>query len=426
MTTQSSCYRMTTWDLCRVATLLSVLFFLALSLFLAARLTISIDESHSIESSSYGIREASRRAANVEEQPPLYFLLLAAWRSINASLFFARVLSVIFVGSAGWFLVLTLSDHRANVSTPLLVMALSLNPFVLYAATEVRVYGLAMLLSAAMIWAFSRMHLLADRRLLFRGVYVLAAICAVYTQYFTWALVGSLWMYTMIFGKRDRRVHASIDLSLVVISFVPQALVLFHQLTVQSVGGVDRSVGILETATKVTRLIADFALPSVTGTPSWPKWVAAVPLTAALVIGIVRIWRSRSISVEPSRATAFIVAVGAIGLTGAFWYLGHEDFVRLRYALFLLAPAVIVVVATLSHGLSHRAAIAYFSIFLLLGAFGSYHRYAYLQKVGSWDQIGAYLEETDVIGGTLYAFPPDTLLPMKHYQMGRASCRERV
>ena len=406
---------MTTWNLCRIATLLSVLVFLALSLLLAARLTIWIDEAWSLESSSYGIHEAFRRAGDIEEQPPFYFVLLALWRSINESLFFARVLSIIFVGGAGWFLVRTLSDHRASGSTPLLVLALALNPFVLYAATEVRVYGLAMLLSAAMLWAFSRIHLLADRRHIVRGVYVLAAICAVYTQYFMWALVGSFWLYTIIFSKRNRRVHASIDFAFVVIAFVPQALVLLQQLTVQSVGGVERSVGIFESATEVIRFFVDFALPSVTGAPTWPKWVAAVPLAAALLVGIVRIWRSRSVTVELSRATVFVIALGAIGLTGAFWYLGHEDFFRLRYALFLFVPTVTTVIATLSNALFRRAVIAYLVVLLLLGAFGSYHRYADFQKAGSWDQIGEFLEETDTTGGALYTFPPDTLLPLKHY-----------
>jgi len=222
-------------------------------------------------------------------------------------------------------------------------------------------------------------------------------------------------MYTIIFGKRDRRVHASVDLAFVVVAFVPQALVLFQQLTVQSVGGVERSIGILETANKVARFFIDFALPSVTEAPSWPKWVVAVPLAAALLVGIVRIWRSPSISVEPFRATAFVVFLGAIGLTCAYWYLGHEHFFRLRHALFLFAPTVILVVATLSHGLSPHAAITYLTVLLFLGAFGSYHRYADFQKTGSWDQIGAYLEETDDTGGMLYAFPPETLLPLKHY-----------
>ena len=415
MNTQSRHSRRTTWDSRTVATLLSALFFVALSLFLAARLAIYVDESFSMESSSYGMAEAFRRAADVEEQPPLYFVLLAAWRSINESLFFARVLSVVFVAGAGCFLVLTLSEHQASASTPLLVLALALNPFVLYAATEVRAYALAMLLSAAMVWAFSRLSLMDDRRSIVRATYVLAAICAVYTQYFMWALVGSLWLYTMIFGKRDHRSHASIDLALVGMAFVPQTLVLLQQLRVPSVAGVERSMGILETATAVARFFVDFALPSVSAAPSWPKWVAAVPLGTGLVVGVVRIWQLRKLPVEPSRATAFVVALGAIGLSGAYWYLGHEHFFRLRHALFLFGPAVILVVATLSHGVSRRVAIAYLTVLLFLGAFGSYHRYADFQKTGSWDRLGAYLEETDATGGTLYAFPPETVLPLKHY-----------
>ena len=71
-----------------------ILLHLALTLFLAYRLNIWVDEAFSLHTSGRGVGYALHQALHFELQAPLYFVLLSAWRKIDSSIFFARLLSV--------------------------------------------------------------------------------------------------------------------------------------------------------------------------------------------------------------------------------------------------------------------------------------------------------------------------------------------
>jgi hypothetical protein len=65
--------------------------------FLAAYLNIWEDEVYSMNTSSGSLGYAFNQSYEFELQPPVYFLLLTIWRTFSASVFWARLLSVIAV-----------------------------------------------------------------------------------------------------------------------------------------------------------------------------------------------------------------------------------------------------------------------------------------------------------------------------------------
>jgi hypothetical protein len=73
-----------------------VVYFITL-LYLCNRQYIWEDEAYSLNTTSHNLFEVVKFSYNFEGQPPFYFLLLAVWRKINSSIFFARLLSVILI-----------------------------------------------------------------------------------------------------------------------------------------------------------------------------------------------------------------------------------------------------------------------------------------------------------------------------------------
>ena len=74
---------------------------LLIALPLAWYLNIWSDEASSLYSTE-SVAGAFQNAATIERQAPLYFWLLSLWRALNGSIFFARLLSIVFSVAAIW------------------------------------------------------------------------------------------------------------------------------------------------------------------------------------------------------------------------------------------------------------------------------------------------------------------------------------
>ena len=70
---------------------------LAITVPLAAILNIWTDEAYTLNTTGKNLSYALVQAINFESQAPLYFILLNIWRSVNDSIFWARLFSIICV-----------------------------------------------------------------------------------------------------------------------------------------------------------------------------------------------------------------------------------------------------------------------------------------------------------------------------------------
>ncbi len=154
---------------------------------------IWLDEAYTLNTTSASITQVWNRAINFEGQPPLYFVILRIWRFINDSIFFARLFSIITITISA-FLVYILSQKYINAIHPFLIALLfASNTVVLWAALEIRVYGLALLFAILLICLFLEIYTSKHKpslykRLLFSGV----ALLSVYIQYYlAFLLIGN-------------------------------------------------------------------------------------------------------------------------------------------------------------------------------------------------------------------------------------------
>ena len=138
--------------------ILSTFVFFIVSLLLSWKLNVWEDEVYTLSTISKNTFADMVRASIVfEGQPPFYFILAFFWAKINDSVFFMRLLSVIFTIAAG---LLIYDLYRKKSPHPkwwgiILVFA---NPFMLYLATEIRGYSLVVLLSILIILLFIYMR----------------------------------------------------------------------------------------------------------------------------------------------------------------------------------------------------------------------------------------------------------------------------
>ena len=200
---------------------LIVLTFAATTLWLSAKLNLYIDELYSLHTTSHGFSYALEQALGFEQQPPLFFLLLTAWRTLDGGDYFARLFSIgccvatLFVG---WGFG---RRHFRTLPNWLAPLALAINPFFLWVALDIRVYALIVLLSTLLVTLFFRAFGSERPSVPYTGAFTIVAILGLYTQYF----IGSLLLgfaVALLFGRKWRGVIAfGISMFVVALAFVP-------------------------------------------------------------------------------------------------------------------------------------------------------------------------------------------------------------
>jgi hypothetical protein len=161
-----------------------VLVNLSVTVPLAASLNIWEDEAFSLNTSGAGVGYAIRQALHFELQPPLYFVLLTLWRNADASVFFARLFSVVCAGLTIYLMATISQQIFPGVHPAWFAAAVAFNPFLIYAAVEIRVYAMVILLSALLLLVFFKGYLDPDARPASRIWYGILAASALYTQYY--------------------------------------------------------------------------------------------------------------------------------------------------------------------------------------------------------------------------------------------------
>src|SRR6266850_2556045 len=169
-----------------------ILLHLAVTLFLAYKLNIWVDEAFSLRTSERGIGYALHQALHFELQAPLYFVLLSAWRKLDTSIFFARLLSVASVALSLKVIAGLSRRIWKDIHQGWIVAVVAFNPMTIGVAVDVRLYAPVLLISALLILTFYDGYLSQNTNRRAQICHVALAVVALYTQYYTgFLLVGS-------------------------------------------------------------------------------------------------------------------------------------------------------------------------------------------------------------------------------------------
>jgi hypothetical protein len=380
---------------------IAALVYLGVGLAVSAGFATWNDEEYTLATTSHGVAYAFTRAINYELQAPLYFSALAAWRALDHSVWFARLFSLLC--ATGFFLSLIAVGRRiAPGRDPLPFAAIvALNPYVAYAAFEIRLYALSLVLSALMWIAFDAGYFSDENDTRARWYFVAVAIVGVYVQYFLAFLVAGFACSLAVAGKwqtlRTYLAHAAV----VALAAIPLALVLRGQFGSDADASLPAQVLLRAEASSTIGFLFPYD-------PAW-WWLMdharAVYLCVAgasvvlLVLAKPRL--SRTVLAYCACALA-VLALYAIAIVVLSLDLSTRHFVA---AFLPLAVAVYALFEATSHSPNLRKLAFLPTIALTIAVLIS--RYRFLAQVEDWKRVAPFLAANVVAGDVIAIYPAD-------------------
>lgn len=402
--------------------LILLLLHLAVALSFAYFLNIWVDEASSLYTTESGFLFALQNALTDEKQAPLYFWLLSLWRSVNGSILFARLLSIIFSLLAIKFFFDLAKRFFDERSAFFITAFFALHPYLFWASLEIRVYSLVIFLSAWWLNLFfdnffQREGAKTQRRNEF--LFVLLSVIAIYTNYYLGFLfVGG---FTVLLVLRKWREAKKYFLQMLIVGafILPLVWAIKSQFAVNTKAFQEEKQIIV--ALKIFwNHFMTFVLPTeiypsdeVTRISSIRNWFIR---GAILIIAFFAIKKRHEIFNEKPLVFSVISAVIFAFLLAAYLLLG-EVYIGIRHLAVVFVPVILAVSLVVVPLLPRKSWIFLAIFYLSLFSYSLYALYPNLAKRGDWARVGAFIAQNERPNQPIIVFTTfDALALPYHYQ----------
>jgi len=320
---------------------------LAMVLPLAYVLNIWMDEASSLFTTRDGFLHAFHSASVNEEQAPLYFWVLSLWRLIDGSIFFARLMSVLFSCVSVWIFSDVVKRFLGSRGSVFATAFFALHPLLIWASLEIRVYSLLVLLSLLLFKLFFDGFLEADeattrRKTFARVLFLITAIVALYTNYYIGFLLLALFVPLVVLRRwSDAGIYLCM-MALTALAFGPLAIQIQSQLETKTSGFIEPR-SIVEGVRILWHHFLTFVLPA----GIFPDlddmlvrpirlWIVRVALAVALIFVIKQ---RKDITQQTFVFFTVLVTIG-LCLIGAYYLMGSQ-YIAIRHATVLFIPVLL-------------------------------------------------------------------------------------
>lgn len=406
--------------------LILIVLHLAIVLPLAYFLNIWMDEASTLHTTERGISYAFQNAAADEKQAPLYFYILSLWRTLNHSIFFARLFAVL----CGVFSIKLFFDVARRFfdenETKFLTAVFALYPVLIWTSLEIRVYALVILLTILLLKLFFETYfetekISAVQRRKLEIIYIVLAVFALYTNYYLgFILVGNF--CALIADKKFKRAKTYFWQMLVGgVFLLPLALIIKQQFAANT-GGFQDKISFYEGIRIVWGHLLNFVFP-----------IGFPPLENAKIIYFIRIWlvrlgivilifavvKNKFRALLDERILIFGAITGAVSLLFlGFYFVVGSDYVAARHAIPLFVPLILLAASVFINFLPRRSWILFAFIFACLFSFSIYSRYAPLAKRGDWIRVARFVEANEKPNQPIIIFQNFDALSLPYYYHG--------
>lgn len=397
----------------RTVIYLLILGHLALTAPLAYRLSLGLDETFTLNTTSRGIRYAIHQAIYFELQAPLYFGLLSVFRTVSMSLFWGRLFSVICIALT-LKVAASLSERLfPRVHPGWVVLVLAIHPYLVWAATEMRVYALSILLATLLLLVFHEAFMTERPRGVMQVGYLFLAAAALYTHYYLgFLLVANAGVLLTLRRWRQLGIYI-LCMGAAGACFAPLLILIPGQLnshtqTVTSAVSVPHSVAI------VAWNVKEFILPAdATPLEYIRTWIFRVACVALLVL-LVRRFRQR---LTPSNLFVAGIFVGTVLCYIAVVRVTGSTMSQSRHFFVLFSPAMLLAFA-LTADRGGRVRVVALTLILMFCATSLVYRFMPMTKYGNWDQVTSYLMERERPGEPILIFHAGAAQTFGYYYRG--------
>ncbi len=378
--------------------------------------SIWMDEWYSRYTATLPFFQTIHRSLRFELQPPLYFALLNLWLRLEQSAVFGRLLSTVAI--MGLVVVMAGVARRLGLRRwSLMALGVAAVPGVIWAAAELRGYGLTML-AAALTWYFFVGLTRTDREPARSDVvgYTLAAAALLLSFYYGAFVLFGQWVAAGVTRRQWGRLTALLAISS--ITLVP----LIPTIRWQAGAEPDRFLQ-LDLATEPGLALWTTARTFVDGIGANAP-IQAQPHATAIAVGVLLLvplarlagWRRPRSRDEVLAVVAAGVPVACLGALRLF----NISLVLPRYTLVTL-PGVIVAMALWIDAIGPvalRVAVAAIVGVALVGDLVNFERSGLQQE--DWraaaNYVAAHASDRDVV----LVYDPDRSLPFGYYYHGSA------
>lgn len=397
---------------------------LIISLYLATQLNIWVDEAYSLATTGKDISYALNQAIKFELQPPLYFLILNIWRSINNSIIWARLFSV-FCITATIYLVPKLSQRYLKEIHPNWVMAfVAFNPFIFWAALEIRVYAFGTLLSALLLLLFYDGYLAENPHNKAQLWYIFVAILSLYTQYYLGFLLCANGCVILYFKRWHSLRNYVIAMTIVGIAFLPMLFYVKSQVS-EHTQTVQINVSFFQAIKYFSRKAIGLLFRA-----EWIPDQQRDNLGFYIVISMVAItlgfqtYKNRRFITNNDITLLIINFVIAIFLiTLILKIIG--DLLNTRHIYLMYLPLVFMLYSLLRlvNVFGRKNLIRFLSIWtvitLIFNISSLYFIYKPMAKSGDYNRVASYLMAYEKPNQPILTFNSELALPLSHYYVGK-------
>lgn len=393
--------------------LLSIVF-LALTIPLAARLNIWNDEAFTLHTTSGSLKYALDQALFFEVQPPFYFVLLRLWRFLNSSIVFARLFSIFFCLSAGLISFRLSRRWFKDFHPAWFAMLLAFNPFTIWTALEIRVYGLTLLLSVLLLLFFEEGYLAESTSRRSRWAFLLSAIISIYTFYYLGFILLAC-AVVLLAVKRWRTLRDYlVGMVLVGAVFTPELVLLPRQMH-EHLGTIQATISPWAGIRFVLWRIQDYIFPA-QWDPSvvWRHWIVIIGLMlAVLLLGLLH--RRR---VEIHQVASWILfGVVSMCFLGVLQWTG-DTLLEVRHTTPLFVPALLAVFSCLRLDVRKRGLLIWVALMAFFYPTSLWDTYRPMAKRGDWKRVAAFIQSRERSDEPIVTFTSTIELSLSHYYSG--------
>jgi hypothetical protein len=392
-----------------------------LAITLSAILSIWTDESYSLAATSGTFFEMLHQARHFEGQPPVYFALLWFWRCINESAFWGRMLSVVFSVSALFVTAKVAKRVVPGIHPAWIVLPIAVHPLSVYAASELRVSALLLLLSSLLILVFVDGFVINTPRRSAVIVYGAVSVLALYTyQYLGFTLVANAAALLALRRWRPLAVYL-MTMTGVGVCYLPEALAVLSQVRMHTsdlIAPTSWADSFMYMAHRVLR----YAWP-IQGVPfveMTPIRKTIIPIALVLPIGVIVIKCRHAITpvhiaISVSTSFLFAVFIVIVHTMSPSAALPHHT-----SALFLFVQMSVFGVIHLITGRARWWVVAAWAcIATSFACMALIDLYKPLAKSGDWQRVARYIESHEEEGQPILIFTAETALPFAYHYAGQ-------
>jgi len=395
---------------------LIVLLHLCVAVPLAFVLNIWIDEAYSLHTTGKGLGYAFDQALRFETQPPVYFLVLWGWRCLSDSIFFARLLSIVFSAAAIVAAARASRKYFPNVHPGWLSAAVAFHPLTLYGAVEIRRYAMVLFLSALLVGIFHDAFLQDGGKRRKYGLYGFISLVGLYTQYYIgFFLVAGAAALLVLRRWRELGRYLGV-MTGVGVCFLPMLVQVSEQMS-QQMPAEEARYSIVDCLKFAVLRVLDYAIPAglLRESEGLQREIVTLVVVAAVLVVMVRRYR------DPiSKEVVAVLTMTAV-LTAVFAFLFSRfglDLLKYWHTTVLLVPTLLASFAVVMAA-GKRRALAVWVVALLLGdVYNGYLTYRSLAKPGDFSRVAEFIQENERPDEPILFFVSETAEPFSHYYTG--------